>query len=132
MALTREQILDAQDLQTTSVDIPDWGGSVNVRVMTAHERSRLEMHVNTANKGRHNGRGGLEVFREMLTVECVVDDDGNKLFTRDDVSKLSKKSSRALDAVADVAMQINGMKAAEVDELVGKSEAISAAGSSTD
>ena len=131
MTLTRDQILDADDLKTESVPVPDWGGSVNVRTMTGHERAQLELQVNKAN-AKKNGQAGLAVFRELLAVECIVDDAGAKLFTRVDIARLSQKSGRALDTVADVAMRLNGMKQEEVEELVGKSEPTADDDSSSD
>lgn len=129
--LTREQILGADDIQTESVSVPDWGGSVNVWMMTGRERAQLELQVNKAS-AKKNGQSGLAVFRELLAVECIRDDAGKKLFTRVDIVALSAKSGRALDTVADVAMKLNGMKAEEVDELVGKSEATDEDDSSSD
>ena len=33
MALTREQILEADDLPTESLDVPEWGGEVLIRAL---------------------------------------------------------------------------------------------------
>jgi hypothetical protein len=41
-SLTKDEILEAADLSTKAVDVPEWGGSVNVRTMTGADRDAFE------------------------------------------------------------------------------------------
>ena len=50
--LTKEQIYDADDCLMEEFDIPEWGGSVFIKVMKSVERDRLE---ELANKGELKG-----------------------------------------------------------------------------
>jgi len=43
--LTRDAILEAQDLQHEEVYIPEWGGSVRVRTLTGAERDAFEQSI---------------------------------------------------------------------------------------
>jgi len=45
MTLNKEQILRADDLKTEEVDVPEWGGSVRVRVLTGTERDAFESSI---------------------------------------------------------------------------------------
>ena len=42
MALTADQILAADDMGLKEVNVPEWGGSVYIRVMTVGERDEYE------------------------------------------------------------------------------------------
>ena len=44
-ALTRDEILGADDLKTESVKVPEWGGTVLVRELTGAERDEWEASV---------------------------------------------------------------------------------------
>ena len=40
--LTKEQILESDDLKTEVVDVPEWGGEVTIRIMSGTERDAFE------------------------------------------------------------------------------------------
>ena len=40
--LNKDQILEASDLQTFSVSVPEWGGDVQIRSMTGADRDEFE------------------------------------------------------------------------------------------
>ena len=47
MTLTKDQILEANDLQSESVTVPEWGGDVLVRTMTGADRDAFEASMIT-------------------------------------------------------------------------------------
>lgn len=108
--LTKEQILSALDLKTETVEVPEWGGSVNVRSMTGLERDNFSAALRDA-----AGTVSLENYRAKLLVVCIVGEDGQALFTHDDIVALGGKSSTALDRVFVVAERLNYMGADAVD-----------------
>lgn len=116
MALTRDQILSADDLPIEEVDVPEWGGTVLVRGMQGNERDRFEMAM-------YLTKDDLEqkaVVRARVVAWCTLDDDRRQLFTSKDVEWLGRKSARALDRVFDVAKRLSGIgekaaKEAEAD-----------------
>lgn len=113
MSLTRDQILEADDLERQEVEVPEWGGSVWVRSMTGLERDKFET---TLTNGKDKGVN-LQNIRARLVGLCSVDDGGARLFTDDDVKLLGKKSAKALDRVFDVAQRLNGLRNEDVEEL---------------
>jgi len=114
MALKREQILKAKDLQTAEVEVPEWGGSVRVRTMTGEARQAFQESINTP-------KGKLpKNMIEALVIATAVDDDGEPLFVQDDIAELKKKSSLALQRVFEVAAELNGLTDKSIDKISGE------------
>lgn len=114
MALTADQILAADDMGLKEVAVPEWGGSVFIRVMTVGERDEYErMWIGQRDKGIAN-------FRTQYLARVLCDDTGKLLFTRDRVDALAAKSGAVCGRLFDEAMKHNKMTEADVEEL-GKS-----------
>jgi len=113
MTLNKEQILRADDLKTEEVDVPEWGGSVRVRVLTGTERDAFESSIYDSSKKKAN----LQNIRAKLCVATIVDEEGNRLFNDTEVVSLGKKSASALDRVFTVSQKLNGLTKADIDEL---------------
>lgn len=114
-ALTRDEILGADDLKTESVEVPEWGGAVLVRELTGSERDTWEASVVKTNGTKvtidsHN-------MRAKLAALCIVDDAGERLFTDKEAAKLGAKSAAALDRVTDVARRLSRIGEDEVENL---------------
>jgi hypothetical protein len=98
MALTRDQILAANDMRLTEVEVPSWGGTVLVRTMTAGQKDAFEAQQQKL------GPKFAENVRARLVASVVCDAEGNLLFTEADVEALGKKSVAALDLVFNAAL----------------------------
>ena len=81
--LTREAILQAQDLPTEQVHVPEWGGDVLVRALTGAERDRFEQSI-VEQRGKST-RMNLQNIRAKLVALTVVDEQGNRIFKDEDV-----------------------------------------------
>src|SRR3954468_15256349 len=105
--LTREQILQTNDLPSETVAVPEWGdgAEVHVRTMSGTERDGFEQEIIEARKT------GAELvnIRARLAVKTVCDSNGTRLFTDEDVEALGKKSGRVLDRIFDAAQRLNGI-----------------------
>lgn len=101
--LNREDIKNAADYKVESVAVPEWGGDVCVRTMTAAARDEWETECfGPKAPARRN-------VRASLAVRCVCDASGTLLFTRADAAWLGNKSAVALDRVYSVAARLNGI-----------------------
>jgi hypothetical protein len=119
MILTKDQILAAEDLKRETVEVPEWGGEVIVSTMTGAGRDAWEFEV----YGMKGEDRNVENIRAKLIAACVVDESGALLFpSPKDVIALGKKSARALDRVWAAARKLNGIGAAEMDELEKNSQ----------
>ena len=97
--LSRDQILQAQDLRSEEVSVPEWGGVIRVRELAAGERERIAGFVTA-----HDGRS-----REIMVALTAIDGDGNQLFSLDDIEELAKKGEAAIQRVAEVASRLSGI-----------------------
>jgi hypothetical protein len=120
--LSRQAILDAQDARVSDpIEVPEWGGSVRVRMMSGDERDSWEAW-NASRKTEADPRGNYLGWRAALLVRTACDEKGTLLFAPGDVAWLGKKSGEAMDRVVDVAIVLNKLGAAAAEELSGKSQ----------
>lgn len=113
--LTREGILKQKELRTEIVDVPEWGGEVLVRELTGSERDEWEGSLLT-DEGQvtsHIMRGA----RARLASLAVIDSDGERVFTDEDVEELGGLSGIALDRVFGVVCKLSGLRQQDIEEL---------------
>lgn len=111
MALSKDQILAADDMGLLEVNVPEWGGSVFVRVMTVGERDSYE------NDWMVNKNKGVENFRSKFLQRVLCDENGELLFKPEEITLLAKKSARAITRVWESAMRHNALTDGDVEEL---------------
>ncbi len=114
--LGRNQILDADDLKTKDVPVPEWGGEVRIKMLTGEQRDAYESSMV---KMRKDGspEQNLENVRARLLVLCIVNEQGEQMFNKADIKLLGRKSAAALDRVATAAQELNGISEADMKEL---------------
>ena len=101
----REQILASDDTQSETVEVPQWGVSVEVRGMSGKARATY-----LANYTDDNGRVQWEALYPTLLIQSVFDPDtGEKVFQDADAEAINMKSGEALETVAQVALRLSGM-----------------------
>lgn len=105
--LTRDQILGANDRKRETVQVPEWGGEIDVISMSGSARDAWEQSlvVRKGSKVEQN----LGNMRARLVAACAVDDQGNRIFTDEDAVALGEKSAIALERVCRVAQRLNGL-----------------------
>lgn len=115
MTLTRDEILSADVLASERVKVPEWGGEVMVRELTGAERDDWESSI-VSTDGR-NVKVNSANLRAKLVAMSVVDEDGKRMFSDKDASKLGRLSAAALDRVVDVAKRLSRIADGDVEEL---------------
>lgn len=108
--LSKVEILNANDSKTIEVDVPEWGGSVLLRPMTGCDREAYESGLQSRFKGTGDDKkiNHLKLRVEVLAM-VMVDADGNKLFTKDDLERLNQKSASAIVRLFDIVVKENGL-----------------------
>jgi len=113
--LTREEILNAQDMRTETVHVPEWGGEIIVRTLRGDEYEHYEESLLSGRgRSRHVIYGEI---RAKLLVACIVNENGNRVFTEKDIDALKSKSAAALDRVWTVAQRLSGLSAEDIEGL---------------
>jgi hypothetical protein len=112
MPLSRDQILSVEDLTTVAVEVPEWGGVVVVRMLTAGERDRFETDLL-----EHPGQD----VRARLVAATACDESGQLLFTAADVGTLTRKGAAAMTRLFAASARLNRITAKDVEELAGNS-----------
>lgn len=125
-ALNRDAILGADDLVREPLEVPEWGGTVYVRAMTAGENDAvIKGHSKTTfgPNGVPQQHVDIDGFKTAIVVRSLVDEDGNRMFGDHEVGLLAGKSNAAIDKVFEVAQRLNGGGEAAIAEAVGNSDA---------
>lgn len=111
--LSADQILDAEDISIEAVEVPEWGGTVYVRAMTAVQRERyLDSMRKVIGEGAKATVQTVFAFGSAkLAVLTLCDQNGNLLFDRspETVEKLGRKSAKAMERVVAASAKLNGL-----------------------
>jgi hypothetical protein len=114
MILSKAAIIAADDKKMVDHDVPEWGGSVKLRVMTGTERDRFEAEF-------VNGNKSVDMVRAKLVAKCLCDEKGERLFTETEIPQLGEKSAAVLDRLFSECMKLNRFSKEDVDELAKNS-----------
>lgn len=113
--LTKDDILDCNDLESIEIEVPEWGGSVIVSTMTGTARDNYESSIIKMVAGK--AETDLYNIRAKLLASCLVDAEGNRLFDDDDIERLGMKSSAALERIFIVAQKLNAVTDEDIEEM---------------
>ena len=113
--LDRDSILNVVDLKPEVVEVPEWGGSLYIRMLTASERDKFEASCVGTGKKQN-----LSNIRARLVVLCACDEAGERLFTDGDAEALGRKSAAAVDKVLGACSKLNGFSSQDIEDLEGE------------
>lgn len=107
---TRDKILAAKDIQSETLEIPEWDVTIEIRGITGAQRGRI---LNNAvdNKGTVDF---TKLYPELVIASVHDITTGEPVFTDADRDVLSKKSGAVLERIADVANRLSGLTADSV------------------
>lgn len=111
MALTADQILAADDLGLLKVHVKEWGGDVFIRVMTVGELDAYQKEW----VGKRET--GVDNFRAKFLARCLCDEQGQRLFSDEQIEKLASKSAKVVSKLFDKAAAHNAITDKDVEEL---------------
>jgi hypothetical protein len=105
MALTREQILASRkDRKPVPLEVPEWGGEVYVRVLSAKDQAELSDGVKPAD------------IPIRVLVHCLVDESGNQILQEEDAEALAGEDFPIIMRVFAFAAKLNGLSTKELEE----------------
>jgi len=117
--LSKSAILNAQDIVFEDVPVPEWGGVVRVKALTAAEKDAFETSLISLRQvgNQMQQKTNLVNVRAKLAAKSIVDEEGARIFDDSEVMDLGRKSAAALDRVVDVAKKLSRVSEADLKEL---------------
>lgn len=113
----RDQILEADDLKSEVVDVPEWGVRIEVRSMNGRDRAKALGKMASA-----GGTPDLVAAYAHLTIASAYDPEtGERIFTDSDVDSLLAKSGAVLERIATKALEVADMTDGAVEGKKGVS-----------
>jgi hypothetical protein len=109
--LTRDEILSKAVLKRETVTVPDLGGDVILQEMSGTQRDAWEQSLQSRDK-----QGNLVNARAKLVVATLVNEDGTRMFSDDDVDCVGEIPFSVLDRICDVALRLNHLRPQDVEE----------------
>ena len=116
--LSRDDILNANDIQIEELPVPEWGGVICVKTLSADERDKLEASILEMSPNGQPRKMKLDHLRSYIAVLGICNSEGVPVFDLKDVLALGKKSAAALDRVVLRIQQMSAMSPADIESLV--------------
>ena len=113
--LSRDAFLSATALPSEVVDLPELGGSVTVRGLSAAGRDEFEKSM-WVKKGKTR-EVNMSNIRARLVALCVVGDAGGRMFSDEDVDAIGQVRADVVDRLFAVAQRLSGLGDRDVEEL---------------
>ena len=133
MSLTREQILQADDIKIEKVNIPEWPDDcIYVKGLTGKEKDAWEISQMEFVEGKTKPTIIYDNMRAKLCARTICDEKGKLLFKESDIEALGDKSGSALSTIFDIAQRLSGITKDDVEKLVKNSKSAQTEGSISD
>jgi hypothetical protein len=115
----KDKILAADDLPRIPLVVPEWGISEEdggfIRGLTGSGRDAYESGIRNYRNGQMVVN--LKDVRARLVAMCLVDEDGNRVFSDKEIQALGAKSGQVLERLFDKAAALSGLSKETVEEL---------------
>lgn len=111
--LNRDAILSAKDCELQPVEVPEWGGTVYIQPLSGSERAEWESYVvSMTHKGKPMPGANL---REVVLVKAIRDENGERMFTDEDIPALARKHGGVIDRLFDIASKSSGLDQKDIE-----------------
>lgn len=116
----RDKILQASDIVSERVSVPEWGIEVDVKTMTGAERAQIMQSAAEA-----GGKMDFQNVYPEVVIACTYDPEtGERVFSYEDKPHLMAKSGLAIDRIAIVGLRLSGFTKDAADDLGKDSSSI--------
>jgi hypothetical protein len=111
--LTKELIKNANDVKMELVEVPEWGGKMYIKSLSAIEREELRKEIG---EGSDKEMDLVKVQMKMLSL-TIVGEDKTRLFNEDDMLWLKEKSAVVMDRLFLISQKMAGLGADATEEI---------------
>lgn len=109
-AALREKILATNTLPREPLEIPEWGCTVWAYALTGAQRDSIEAHV-------MKNRNDLSHLRARIVVYSARSEDGERLFTDEDIPALEEQAGSALERIFQCSQRLSCLESSDIEEL---------------
>ncbi len=106
--LTKAQIFACEDIRSKIVSVPEWGGDMKIRTLSIADQIEFE-------KSNKNKKHDSDAIFTMLTL-CCVNEEGNRMFDKQDLEALQSKSSAAILRVFKECLDLNSLNDGDLEK----------------
>ena len=100
----RDKVEKAKDISTETVEVEEWGVTIEVRTMTGAAREELDDNSPSYRS-------------EMIRLSCYDPENGQRIFGAQDIEMLDNKSALATGKLTEAIKRVNGWSAEGRDAL---------------
>lgn len=115
--LSKQDIVQAKDLTLEKVSVPEWGGDVFVRSISARERGQIEAAAAKYKENKGKDDSFARTFTVRMAALAICDEKGSPLFSLDEIDLLAQKNAAVVVRVAEVAQRLSGFSKKDLDDL---------------
>jgi hypothetical protein len=120
--LTADQIFAADDQVIEPLSVPEWGGKIYVRSISAKERGRIVAEAARFRESKGKNVTFMEDFDANFVILAACDDAGSPIFSRDQKAQLLIKNAAVVARIAKRAQELAGMSKEDLEALEKNSE----------
>ena len=121
--LSKDQILKADRKKTVDVPVKEWGGEVRLQELSASDRDLWENESFVLNAEGTGAKFNPKHARARLVVRCLVDENGKRMFSDDEVAAIGSLSASSVQRLFNAARKLNAISNEDMKSLEGNSDA---------
>lgn len=110
--LTLEDILGAEDRGLIPIDVPEWGGRVNVKPMDSFTRTLYESKMYQMTKGKTIDEKQWQLVKIRVVAQCLYTPEGVLMFNpqnEEQWMKLGSKNAIVISRIFEKCLAISGI-----------------------
>ena len=111
MALDRAAIIGMAKPRIVTISVPEWGGDVCLREITAGQRDQWD-----AWQIENEGAARYANIRARLLVLTICDEQGVRLFADNDIAVVSGLPAMSIDRLWDASCKLVGLRPEDVEK----------------
>lgn len=115
--LNKQDILQARDVVKEMLEVPEWGGTIYIRSISAAERGLIEEGAARFKESKGKNDTFARTFTVKMVSMSVCDENGQRLFEDKDIALLQQKNAAVISRIAEVAQRLSGFSKQDLEEL---------------
>ncbi len=113
--LSKQDLVQARDQVLEPVEVPEWGGRVYMRSISARERGQIEAAAAQFQKGKNDSY--VRTFSMRLVALSLCDEKGNRLLEENEFELLAQRNAAVIGRLSKVALRLSGFSKEDMEEL---------------